>query len=177
MKNLIFTFLLLLLSLNLGAQTDSDSLYQRKNDIVVDPIMLIAIPAVNISYERLISKGSGIGVNALVSLQRDDESNFTQISPYYRMYFGKKYASGFFLEGFVPITTTKEDYTYITTSAPRDVKETATTVGIGFGVGGKWVVRKNLLIEVSGGIARRFTNKEYIEYLTGRFMGGIGYRF
>ncbi|MBW3520674.1 hypothetical protein [Chryseobacterium sp. NKUCC03_KSP] len=107
-------------------------------------------------------------------------------SAFYRMYFGKKYASGFFLEGFIPVTTETNDiYSYnyddvngyFYTSSVR--KNNFTTIGIGFGVGGKWVMKNNLVIEASGGIARRFgdRDKHYFEEVTGKIMGGIGYRF
>jgi len=40
-------------------------------------------------------------------------------------------------------------------------------------------MKNNLVIEASGGIARRFgdRDKHYFEEVTGKIMGGIGYRF
>ena len=179
---------LLVLSLIFGifaANAQETSETQRKNDILADPILLIAVPLANVSYERLISENKGIGVNAMVVLDREDD-RFTQFSAFYRMYFGKKYASGFFLEGFIPVTTESNDiyeyhyddingYYYETTVK----KGNFTTVGVGFGVGGKWVLKNNLVLEASGGIARRFGNRnnDYIGEVTGKIMGGVGYRF
>lgn len=168
-----------------AAQAQENTEKQRKNDILADPILLIAVPLANVSYERLISDNKGIGINAMINLDRNDD-RFTQFSAFYRMYFGKKYASGFFLEGFIPVTTETNDiYSYnyddvngyFYTSSVR--KNNFTTVGIGFGVGGKWVMKNNLVIEASGGIARRFgdRDKHYFEEVTGKIMGGIGYRF
>ena len=99
---------------------------------------------------------------------------------------GKKYASGFFFEGFVPVTLQNDayysyqydDYTnsyyYI-----NNAKKNTTTVGIGFGVGGKWIIKDRLVIEASGGIARRFGDFDNYDIgpVTGKIMGGIGYRF
>ncbi|WP_404984356.1 hypothetical protein ACI513_12200 [Chryseobacterium sp. M5] len=180
--------ILLGLSLIFGtfaAQAQENTEKQRKNDILADPILLIAVPLANVSYERLISDNKGIGINAMINLDRNDD-RFTQFSAFYRMYFGKKYASGFFLEGFIPVTTETNDIysynyddvnNYFYTSSVR--KNNFTTVGIGFGVGGKWVMKNNLVIEASGGIARRFgdRDKHYFEEVTGKIMGGIGYRF
>lgn len=180
--------ILLGLSLIFGtfaAQAQENTEKQRKNDILADPILLIAVPLANVSYERFISDNKGIGINAMINLDRNDD-RFTQFSAFYRMYFGKKYASGFFLEGFIPVTTETNDiYSYnyddvngyFYTSSVR--KNNFTTVGIGFGVGGKWVMKNNLVIEASGGIARRFgdRDKHYFEEVTGKIMGGIGYRF
>lgn len=100
------------------------------------------------------------------------------ISPYYRIYFGAKYAGGFFVEAFVPITSSNDakiitgNYQY----ANNYTYEKHTTVGAGFGFGSKWVVRKNIIFELSGGIARRFGSGIY-DKVTGKGMLGIGYRF
>lgn len=168
---------------NLHAQ-ETQAEAARQNDILVSPIELIAIPLLNFSYERLLNENSGIGINGMFYFGDDseDEYRLNQVSPYYRMYFGRKYASGFFVEGFVPITMTKDTY-YETFAGPgyfyqepRD--ENNTTVGIGIGFGGKWVARKNIVFEASTGIARRFGMPErYDSAITGKGMLGIGYRF
>lgn len=170
--------------LQVSAQSETSATFDgRMNDIMLSPIELIAAPALNVSYERLLSETSGIGINGLFYLGNDDDTyRFSQISPYYRMYFGKKYASGFFVEGFIPITMIKDDH-YVYTgdySAPTWQEKSDTSVGIGIGFGGKWVARKNIVFEASAGIGRRFTSND-TEYdngvITGKGMLGIGYRF
>ncbi len=158
---------------------------ERQNDIMISPIELIAGPALNFSYERLLNKDSGIGINAILLLDKKstDSGTTTQISPYYRMYFGKKYAAGFFVEGFVPITMSSDrtyDYVYneygYASSWTKDEKNT--TVGIGVGFGGKWIARNNIIFEASMSVGRRFgINEEYDSAITGKGMLGIGYRF
>jgi len=181
--------LLLLGATGINAQSsDSGNNSERKNDVMISPIELIVSPLLNISYERLISENSGIGINGMFYFGNNDNhdnTNFSQISPYYRMYFGKKYAGGFFVEGFVPITTTKDYYSYYVDQAPYyyDTEVKRTTIGIGIGFGGKWITKNNIIFEVSGGLARRFgDNKKDVYYydaddLTGKGMLGIGYRF
>lgn len=180
--------ILLGLSLILGtfaAQAQENTEKQRKNDILADPILLIAVPLANVSYERLISQNKGIGVNAMITLS-DEVDDFKQISPYFRYYFGKKYASGFFFEGFIPITMQKDEYYNSYYDSPTNTyyynysgSKNITTVGLGFGVGGKWVIKDRLVIEASGGIARRFGDFDNYDIgpVTGKVMGGIGYRF
>lgn len=166
---------------NLYAQETETS--EQQNDIMLSPIELIAAPMINVSYERLLSENSGVGVNGMFYLgNNNDDYRFTQISPYYRMYFGKKYAAGFFVEGFAPITMTKDTYYDFyagpgySSSSLREDKNT--TVGIGVGFGGKWVARKNIIFEASTGIARRFgTDSKHDSAITGKGMLGIGYRF
>lgn len=60
-----------------------------------------------------------------------------------------------------------------------DVNENFTSIGIGFGVGGKWVINDRLIIEASGGLARRIGDfdNDNVGAVTGKFMGGVGYRF
>ena len=158
----------------------------RQNDVMISPIELIAIPLLNVSYERLINENSGVGINGMFYFGDDnadnfdeDDSSMTQISPYYRMYFGRKYASGFFVEGFVPITMTTDYYYYFNSPDPSQVIDKRTTIGIGVGFGGKWVARKNIIFEASMGIARRFGEAKYYDSsnITGKGMLGIGYRF
>lgn len=183
MKKILLGFSVLCGFLSVHAQEVQK---QRKNDIVADPFLLIAIPMANVSYERILSKDMGLGVNAMIVLNDDEVDDFKQVSPYFRYYLGNKYASGFFFEGFLPITWQK-DYVYTsyydnTTNMyyySEGKNKTITTVGLGFGVGGKWVIKDRLVIEASGGIARRFGNTDSydVSSVTGKIMGGVGYRF
>ena len=181
MKKLLF-IASLVFAVSAQAQEESSD---RHNDIMISPIELIAGPALNVSYERLLNKDSGIGINAIVLLDNGDSDGGlqSQISPYYRMYFGKKYGSGFFVEAFVPITMSN-DSVYVPYYGPGYYEPTYkneknTTFGAGIGFGGKWVARRNIIFEASIGIARRFgMSSEYDDTpVTGKGMLGIGYRF
>ncbi len=176
MKKLLLPIILGFGLTGINAQTTEQT--QGMNDIMIDPILMIAAPAANISYERLLNQDSGLGINAIFGLGRE-MTDFWQVSPYYRMYFGKKFASGFFVEGFVPITSTKEDdYVYLSpNNQPQPIDENVTSIGFGIGFGGKWVVKRNIVFEASGGVGRRFSDKDYLEKITGKGMLGIGYRF
>lgn len=80
--------LLLLSLLSVFSLNNAQDKKQRKNDIIADPILLIAIPLANVSYERLISENMGLGLNAMLTLSSNNES-FKQFSPYFRYYLGK----------------------------------------------------------------------------------------
>ncbi|WP_294304135.1 DUF3575 domain-containing protein [uncultured Chryseobacterium sp.] len=181
-KTLLLFTLLSAFTISTAQETGSR---QRKNDILADPVLLIAVPMANISYERLLNENMGLGLNAMVTLSSDTE-NFKQFSPYFRYYLGKKYAAGFFLEGFVPVTMQQNEiynYNYDdvtnTMSYRNKVVSNFTTVGIGFGIGGKWVIKNRLVLEASGGIARRIgdVDNDEVGPVTGKIMGGVGYRF
>lgn len=184
MKKIYILTALLCGIFSLNAQETTSATSIRQNDIMISPIELIAVPALNVSYERLLYESAGLGINGLFYFgNNDDDYSMTQISPYYRMYFGKKYASGFFVEGFAPITISKDTYYEFYygpgygSTTPKE--ETNTTVGLGIGFGGKWVARKNIVFEASTGIARRFGVDEDsgASNITGKGMLGIGYRF
>lgn len=111
MKKIISALLIVIALFNLNAQelnSNQESGSERKNDVTLDPFLLIAIPMLNVSYERLIDKKMGVGVNAMIVLDDNESDYFTQFSPYFRYYLGKKYASGFFFEGFIPVTMQRE---------------------------------------------------------------------
>jgi hypothetical protein len=183
MKKIILGICFSFLALNITAQETEK---ERRNDIMIDPVLLIAVPAINISYERLLNKDMGVGINALITLNNYD--HVQQFSPYFRYYLGRKFASGFFLEGFIPITNNPIDRyeTYYDPVFNNTVNryvgdKKTTTVGFGFGFGGKWAIKDRLVLEASAGIGRRFMSSEQ-SYgastdLTGKFMGGVGYRF
>lgn len=183
MKKTLLLFALLSTIVIANAQETESR--QRKNDIVADPVMLIAVPMANLSYERLLTENMGLGVNAMITLGSNIE-NFKQFSPYFRYYLGKKYAAGFFFEAFAPVTMQRNeiyDYNYDeatnTMQYRNQVFNNYKTFGIGFGVGGKWVIKNRLVLEASGGIARRIgdVDNDNVGPLTGKIMGGVGYRF
>ena len=182
MKKFLLLFVFAAGILNVHAQESNG----RNNDVMLSPIELIAGPALNISYERLLNKNSGVGINLLSYLgKKDSESKFTQLAPYYRMYFGDKYAAGFFVEGFLPITMTTNYENYSNDGPYDSVREyKRTSLGIGIGLGRKWLTRNNIIFELSAGLARRFGESERKSFIfsevynyTGKAMLGIGYRF
>lgn len=161
------------------AQESTEQLpHFRKNDILIDPFWLIGGLALNASYERIISEDSGIGANAIFGFGEDLEE-FTQISPFYRAYFGSKYASGFFIEGFAPITVSREyDNVFWTDENNRGNSAVYTTGGLGFGIGAKWVAKKKFVFELNIGIARKFIgDRGPGSEVTGKGMLGVGFAF
>lgn len=170
------------MAFNLNAQTTGDAIdiSEKQNDIMGDPVMLVGVPLLNVSYERFLNKDSGVGFNLMLEL---DNSNLFQISPYYRMYFGQEYASGFFIEGFVPIYLGKQKAYLNEDDTSQIFSETVnvnrTSIGIGFGLGKKWVIKKNIIFELSAGIGRLIGGEKYnyVSNLTGKGTLGIGYRF
>ena len=155
---------------------------------------MIFAGALNLSYERVINEESGLGVSLILSNGKEINTTFS-LTPYYRFYFGKKPAAGFFFEGFASINSFKynsyvynQNYNngyYNNGYNYYEVKST-TDFAIGIGLGGKWITNNGIIFELSGGIGRNLLN----DYSSGNKdglassqkvigLGGIsiGYRF
>lgn len=147
---------------------------QNFNEVKLNGLFLI-LGAFEVSYDRTLSDESAIGVSVFLPFDKDvsDEIKFT-ISPYYRFYFGNKYAAGFFVEGFGILNSTNRNIDFFT----EDEDDFRTDFALGFSVGGKWVTKKGFSIELFGGIGRNLFNNEDADYeIIGRGGINLGYRF
>ncbi len=143
---------------------------------------LIGIP--EITYERILQDNSAFGISAMVGFDEDVPINFMAI-PYYRIYFGKKIASGFFIEAGIPfVSQTEENYVYTEESNQNnypyyeDVYKEYTEFGVGLSaaVGVKFLTRNGLLGELTGGVGRLFGVDE-VPNIVPRVGISIGKRF
>lgn len=162
----------------------------NKNELKGNALFLI-IGAVEITYERIITEDSGAGLTFFIAY---DENNFNMkysVTPYYRFYFGKKPAAGFFVEGFAMYnqfdnTCRNCDYDSIgydeygnyNPSYNNRREEVSNNFALGLGVGAKWVIKNGFLLELNAGIGRNlYKANNFSPDFVGR--GGIilGYRF
>ena len=146
----------------------------RKNEIKVNAVFLLA-GALEVFYERNINESSSAGISVLVPfVQEDIDWNLNYyISPYYRVFFGEKYAAGFFFEGFGMLNSA-ERYNFV-----EDINKDVIDFALGIGLGGKWVTKKGLVFELNAGIGRNlFNTKEHSDSaIIGKFGFNLGYRF
>jgi hypothetical protein len=158
--------------------------FDKKNEFRIDPTYLVFAGALYINYERIINMESGTGISLLISNGKDLNTKFALI-PYYRFYFGKKPAAGFYFEGFTMYSVFKADeiirnnnnFYYDTTLKSVTISDLA----IGFGIGGKWITNSGFVFELNFGVGRNLLN-DYTKYDSGTKIiskGGIsiGYRF
>lgn len=114
----------------------------------------------------------------------DWDLNFS-VTPYYRYYFGNKPAAGFFAEGFGMLNNFRDYYsTYIGDWNSgigywENNRKTRTDFALGIGIGGKWISRKGVLLEINAGVGRNIFGGSYDgEFeLVGRGGITVGYRF
>ena len=119
-----------------------------------------------LTYERVVGENSGVGASLAVGLDSDSDYKFS-ILPYYRMYFGKKQAAGFFIEGNAGFLSYRDGFEYSYYLNGEEVISgdnftNKTSLGIGFATGGKFLNKNGFFGEAFLGVGRLF-NSEYAE--------------
>jgi len=170
--------LLSLTSFVLAQSQEKEIATFKKNELKGNGLFLV-LGAGEFTYERILNEDSAVGAYLFFASKNDFNTTFS-VTPYYRAYFGKKPAAGFFCEGFGMLNTGNNGsysvYDFVD-GTYYDVKGTKfTDFALGFGLGSKWVHRRGFVFEINAGIGRNFFNANSPE-VVGR--GGIilGYRF
>ena len=166
-----------------GYSQESQKVDLPKNEIKGNALFLVA-GALEVTYEHLLNEESGVGISLFVPYDNDINVNFS-LTPYYRFYFGKKRAAGFFVEGFGMLNSyTQETYYYAYEDFPpygtleTVTKDNITDFALGFGLGGKWVTNRGFVFEINGGVGRNlFNSSDTDTEIVGRGGITLGYRF
>lgn len=168
MKKILFLALVLASSLMSYAQkadTVKNSIQKNaeaighggNNELKIN-LLFTVLGMPEISYERLLADNMGVGASVFVGLDDSQDYKFGFI-PHYRIYFGAKKASGFFIEGNASLITSR-DYSSIYYSSSSyygyygSVEKNITTFGLGAAAGGKFLTRNGFLGEAYLGVGR-----------------------
>lgn len=119
--------------------------------------------AIDVSYEILLNEESGVGLEVFVPYNNDIIINY-YVSPYYRLYFGKKYAAGFFLEGFGMLNSRdmgEESVSFNNGVIVRREFEDETNFALGIGLGGKWITESGFVGELRLGVGRNLISSDF----------------
>lgn len=154
-----------------------------RDELKINAFNLIAFKYVDVTYERLLHEEASFGVSILINAGNNDDlfdyyRKFS-VTPYYRRYFSKGYASGFFVEGFGMLNSGEQDiYTFddITLESER-TGENYTDFALGISVGGKFISKKGFIAEVYGGLGRNFFSTDFSPEVVGRGGVSLGFRF
>lgn len=174
MRILIY-LIVALTCVNAMAQDD-----QEKSDLLFNEIrlnagyLLAGIP--EISYERILSDETAVGVSIVVVVDTSINYNFG-ITPYGRFYFGKKRAAGFFLEANSAIYSAESDGDLYINGLRVESGGSKLGFGFGLGLGGKFLTKGGWVGELLVGVGRNFLNKEEIDEAYPRLGISIGRRF
>lgn len=180
MKKSLFILALLFSFFATNAQNGTSNQYKKQDEIKVDIIQPLISGSVEAVYERNLNSKSSLGVSGLYMFtdKIDEDMNYS-LTPYYRRYFGKKYAAGFFLEGFGTFSSidgkevydTEEPLTY--TENP-DVYD----LSLGIGLGSKWITKSGFIFEFNFGYGRQLFNADKTDHdQLIRYGIKLGYRF
>lgn len=174
LKRLMILAIVLCTSQPLFAQEEEKTV-TNFNELKINGLYLI-MGAFDITYERTLNEESGIGISLMKSFDNDINVNY-YVSPYYRFYFGKKYAAGFFIEGFGMLNSYEKTNFFIDTNEEENITDFA----LGIGLGGKWVTKSGFVGELNLGFGRNLFNTDdddfNIEEIVGKVGITLGYRF
>ena len=152
----------------------------KKNEITLNALTLIASGWIDVSYEYLINKEASFGVDLQFGFDENDNfdsyRNFS-ITPNYRVYFSNKYARGFFIEGFGMLHRYKDlfyDYDY-EGSINSNTEKNITEFSLGVSVGGKWVTKSGFVAEIFGGLGGNLFNFDDKDPSNLALRGGISF--
>lgn len=149
-----------------------------KNEIKIN-LFYTVFSTAEVTYERLFTDNSAVGLAAAYCFPNDGPGSLDynwSVNPYYRLYFGKKQASGFFIEAnsaiyqshYVAYRVERGLWDYYDSKVEEDL-----AFGLGVATGAKFISLKGLVGEVYAGLGRGFNIKE----LYPRFGILIGKRF
>jgi hypothetical protein len=176
MKKLLIMFCLTVFTF--GYSQEEKQVIFPKNEIKGNTLFLV-LGAVEFTYELLPNENSGLGVSLFLSSEEDFDTSFS-LTPFYRAYFGKKPAAGFFVEGFSMFNTGKKgsyyNYDYNTDTSNYIEGKKYTDFALGFGLGSKWVHKRGFVFEINAGIGRNLLSSNSPE-IVGRGGITLGYRF
>jgi hypothetical protein len=147
-------------SLAKAIQKNAETIGQGGNNELKINLLFSVIGMPEITYERILKDNMGVGLSAFVGLDNDIDYTYG-ITPYFRVYFGQKKASGFFIEGNASVIGNRS-YHYIPSysnyyppnPSELQVKVTETSFGLGAAAGGKFLTRNGFLGEAYLGVGR-----------------------
>ena len=156
-----------------------------KDELKINAIFLLA-GSLEVGYERVLNEESAIGASLLVPISNDTNVNF-MLTTYYRYYFGAKPCAGFFMEGFGALNSVQDEiYVYAPNLDPAFYdysykRLNITDFALGIGLGGKWISKKGVTFELSGGLGRNLFSNYNDQDRNFQFIGrggiSVGYRF
>jgi len=154
-------------------------LLEDRNEVKLNGLFFI-LGAFEVDYEYLINEEAGLGVDVLIAFDDENLDINYYISPYYRQYFGKKPAAGFFVEGFGMLNSV-DDFVYGNIDDDgffgNGEIETVTDFALGIATGAKFITNRGFVAEISLGIGRNLFNNDRDYTIVGKGGISLGYRF
>lgn len=172
MKKITLFLLLLVGSISIAQEKEEihPQDVNKKHELKINALTLLAAKWIDVSYERLIDEESSFGTAITINTDKFETDLNYAITPYYRRYFSGKFARGFFVEGFGMLFSAEDNFLF------DNNNEDLTGLALGISVGGKFVSYKGFTTELVLGVGRNFLESKNNEAV-GRFGISVGYRF
>ena len=179
MKKILLLSLLTLSITTYGQDNTEINEPSGRHEVTLNGLTLVAFEWFDVSYNYLINEESSFGVNLQVGLDADaniDSFRKFSITPNYRHYFGKKYAAGFYVEGFASLINYDADNYYDIGNSFVFREENFTDLGLGISIGGKFLSKRGFVADVFLGVGRYIGDGADLEAFA-RLGISLGYRF
>ncbi|MEO0572387.1 MAG: DUF3575 domain-containing protein [Bacteroidota bacterium] len=176
MKKQILLLVLLCLGIWSFSQDDTSTDQTKKTELKFNVFNFIVLNSLDGTAEFLINEESSFGVSLFVNLGDTDDIDFIRnfsITPYYRQFFSRRYAQGFFVEGFGMIVNREDNFF----DDLGESEEDETTAALGVAVGGKFLTRGGFIAEIFLGVGRTLSSSDNFEGFVSRGGINLGYRF
>ena len=155
----------------------------KKNELKLNMLELLVIPAIGITFEHFINPTSSYGVYGFVNFGLDEGYRYEkfEIAPYYRIYFQRQDKldnKGLFTEVFSGVSageTEFYDYNFQTNNFGNLYHQKYVGISLGVTLGYKFVNHSNYAFEIFAGAGRFLNNQEIQAYP--RIGLSIGKRF
>lgn len=182
-----------ILLLTIHSFSQETKVKKKSHEVKLNAFNTLIFKSIEGSYEYLINKESSVGISMMVNLNDDynegpEYNEDFAFTTFYRRYFSRKYAWGFFMEAFGMYNKQQNDYyeydyndpVYKTSQINSTVIDRETNnFALGFSVGGKFVSQNGFAFEFYGGMGRNlFTSDSRYNYeFVPRLGVSFGYRF
>lgn len=151
-----------------------------RHEIKINGLSLV-LGAIEADYQYILNEESALGLDVLFAFDDETLSVNYFFAPYYRQYFGKRIASGFFVEGFGMLNSTN-DYLY---SYNEDAQgfyydgnyTDVTDFALGIGTGVKFLTNKGFVLEIDLGVGRNLFKSDRDFKIIAKGGISLGYRF
>lgn len=129
----------------------------KRNELHLNLLTSLTYGFVEISYERILTNNSSVGLSGFVPVIKHDTYSYGFI-PYYRYFLGKSVANGLFLEGNLGLLGRKDNLkiVYDQYGGYSSLHHTGLNYGYGVALGAKLKSKSNVIVNLYGGVVRLF---------------------
>jgi|GEM_PF-6456809 len=149
---------------------------QKKNDFLYNPVYTY-IGAIDLTYERLINEKSGAGIRFTYAFIDEFIDLKSDIALFYRRYYGKKPAGGFYNEAYLTYNRIQSQQENTINGEEMSLVERSNNLGIGFALGTKLISKDGILLDLGAGIAYNFYRSDFNNRVIPNLIVNFGFRF